>query len=101
MVMYAGQVAEADRTAAIFARPLHPYTRGLMAAFPSVVGPRRALAGIPGAPPDLARPPSGCRFNPRCPDVMSACLTHEPELYSVGDAEVRCLLYEQQPKQAV
>lgn len=101
MVMYAGQVAEADRTAATFARPLHPYTRGLMAAFPSVVGPRRELKGIPGAPPDLARLPSGCRFNPRCPDVMPACLTHEPELYSVGDAEVRCLLYEQQPKEAV
>jgi len=101
MVMYAGQVAEADRTDAIFTRPLHPYTRGLMAAFPSVVGPRRALTGIPGAPPDLARPPSGCRFNPRCPDVMPACLTHEPELYSVGDADVRCLLYEQQREEAV
>jgi peptide/nickel transport system ATP-binding protein len=101
MVMYAGQVAEADRTAALFARPLHPYTRGLMAAFPSVVGPRRELTGIPGAPPDLARPPSGCRFNPRCPDVMPACLTHEPELYSVGDADVRCLLYEEQSKEAV
>jgi peptide/nickel transport system ATP-binding protein len=101
MVMYAGQVAEAHGTEAIFTQPLHPYTRGLMTAFPSVVGPRRELTGIPGAPPDLARPPSGCRFNPRCPDVMPACLTHEPELYSVGDACVRCLLYEQQDEQAV
>jgi peptide/nickel transport system ATP-binding protein len=101
LVMYAGQVAESAPTKAIFERPLHPYSRGLMNAFPSVRGPRRELAGIPGAPPDLARPPSGCRFNPRCPDVMPACLSREPELYTVGDAEVRCLLYAEQAKEAV
>jgi peptide/nickel transport system ATP-binding protein len=93
MVMYAGQVAEAAVTEAIFNRPLHPYTRGLIDAFPSVTGPRRELVGIPGSPPDLARPPSGCRFNPRCPEVMPACLTHPPDLYPVEDARVRCLLY--------
>jgi peptide/nickel transport system ATP-binding protein len=93
LVMYAGQVAEAAGTDAIFERPLHPYTRGLMNAFPSVTGPRRELAGIPGSPPDLARPPSGCRFHPRCPEVMPHCLTVEPDLYSVGGARVRCLLY--------
>ncbi len=93
MVMYAGQIAEAATTGGIFSRPLHPYTRGLMEAFPSVRGPRRELAGIPGTPPDLARPPSGCRFHPRCPEVMPQCLTREPELYQVGDARVRCLLY--------
>jgi peptide/nickel transport system ATP-binding protein len=93
MVMYAGQVAEAAATEAIFDRPLHPYTRGLMSAFPSVTGPRRELAGIPGSPPDLARPPSGCRFHPRCPEVMPACPVHAPELYPVGGARVRCLLY--------
>jgi peptide/nickel transport system ATP-binding protein len=101
MVMYAGQIAEAARTESIFARPLHPYTRGLMSAFPSVRGPRRELAGIPGSPPDLARPPSGCRFHPRCPEVMPQCLTREPPLYRVGDADVRCLLYEEQAKEAV
>jgi peptide/nickel transport system ATP-binding protein len=93
LVMYAGQVAEAATTDAIFQRPLHPYTRGLMSAFPSVTGPRRELAGIPGSPPDLARPPTGCRFHPRCPEVMPHCLTVEPELYAVGGARVRCLLY--------
>jgi peptide/nickel transport system ATP-binding protein len=93
LVMYAGRVVEAARTESTFARPLHPYTRGLIDAFPSVTGPRRALAGIPGAPPDLGRPPAGCRFHPRCPDVMPECASHEPELYAVGDAEVRCLLY--------
>jgi peptide/nickel transport system ATP-binding protein len=93
LVMYAGRVVEAARTESTFARPLHPYTRGLIDAFPSVTGPRRALAGIPGAPPDLGRPPAGCRFHPRCPDVMPECASREPELYAVGDAEVRCLLY--------
>jgi peptide/nickel transport system ATP-binding protein len=95
IVMYGGQIAEKAGTDGIFERPLHPYTRGLMNAFPSVRGPRRELVGIPGAPPDLARPPSGCRFHPRCPEVMPACLTREPELYAVGDARVRCLLYEE------
>ena len=101
LVMYAGQVAEAAQTEAIFARPLHPYTRGLMNAFPSIAGPRRELLGIPGSPPDLARPPTGCRFHPRCPEVMPQCLTRPPELYRIGDADVRCLLYEEQAKEAV
>jgi peptide/nickel transport system ATP-binding protein len=92
-VMYAGQVAEAARTESIFERPLHPYSRGLMNAFPSIRGPRRELIGIPGAPPDLARPPSGCRFHPRCPEVMPICPEREPELYHVDDSRVRCLLY--------
>jgi peptide/nickel transport system ATP-binding protein len=102
LVMYAGQVAEAAHTEEIFNRPLHPYTRGLMGAFPSIRGPRRELAGIPGTPPDLARPPSGCRFHPRCSEVMSICPTTSPELYPVEGAQVRCLLYaEQQEKDAV
>jgi peptide/nickel transport system ATP-binding protein len=101
LVMYAGQVAEAARTQALFEQPLHPYTRGLMNAFPSVRGPRQALVGIPGAPPDLARPPAGCRFHPRCPDVMPACLSTEPPLFRVGEDDVRCLLYAEQTKQAV
>jgi peptide/nickel transport system ATP-binding protein len=98
LVMYAGQVAEAARTEAIFERPLHPYSRGLMNAFPSIRGPRRALLGIPGAPPDLARPPRGCRFHPRCPEVMPACLIQEPELYAVGEDDVRCLLYAEEAR---
>jgi peptide/nickel transport system ATP-binding protein len=100
LVMYAGQIAEAAQTAAIFSKPLHPYTRGLINAFPSVKGPRRELAGIPGAPPDLARPPGGCRFHPRCPQVMPACATSEPGIYAVDAAEVRCLLYAEQARRA-
>jgi peptide/nickel transport system ATP-binding protein len=51
------------------------------------------MVGIPGAPPDLAHLPSGCRFHPRCPDVMEICPLREPELYQRDGAEVRCLLY--------
>jgi oligopeptide/dipeptide ABC transporter ATP-binding protein len=100
IVMYAGQIAESAPTEAIFERPLHPYSRGLMNAFPSVRGPRREMAGIRGSPPDLARPPSGCRFHPRCPDVMETCPAQEPELYARDGAEVRCLLYAEPAQEA-
>ena len=93
LVMYAGQVVEAAATAQIFERPQHPYTRGLIEAFPSVSGPRRQLTGIPGSPPDLAEPARGCRFQPRCPVAMDVCVDHRPELYETGGAQVRCLLY--------
>jgi peptide/nickel transport system ATP-binding protein len=92
--MYGGQIAEAARTASLFEKPLHPYSVGLLDAFPSIHGPRRVLTGIPGSPPDLARPPAGCRFQPRCPQAMPECAVRQPGLYSVGDSMVRCLLYE-------
>jgi peptide/nickel transport system ATP-binding protein len=93
MVMYAGQVAELGETRQVFDTPLHPYSAGLMDAFPSIRGPRVPLTGIPGSPPDLARPPAGCRFAPRCPKVMDICQTDEPALYQVGATEVRCFLH--------
>jgi peptide/nickel transport system ATP-binding protein len=93
VVMYAGQIAEAAPTARLFERPLHPYSRGLLDAFPSIRGPRRLLTGIPGSPPDLARPPSGCRFQPRCPVALPECSVRDPELRAVDGADVRCLLY--------
>jgi peptide/nickel transport system ATP-binding protein len=94
MVMYAGQVAEIGPTRQLFDSPSHPYTIGLMDAFPSIRGPKRALSGIPGHPPDLARPPQGCRFSPRCPKVMDRCLTDPPPLYRVDGTDVRCFLFE-------
>ena len=93
LVMYAGQVVESAATENIFERPMHPYSRGLIDAFPTVTGPRRELVGIPGSPPDLAEPMSGCRFQPRCPVAMPVCAEVEPELYAVDSSEVRCLLY--------
>jgi peptide/nickel transport system ATP-binding protein len=101
MVMYAGQVAEIGATGSIFERPLHPYSKGLLDAFPSVRGPRRALTGIPGSPPDLGRPPSGCRFHPRCSEAMAQCTTTEPDLYVIDETQVRCLLYTEQLRDAV
>jgi peptide/nickel transport system ATP-binding protein len=92
-VMYAGQVVEARPTRALFNDPLHPYTQGLLEAFPSVYGPRVPLEGIPGSPPDLAKLPAGCNFNPRCPKAFSLCTTTDPALYEVDGALVRCLLY--------
>jgi peptide/nickel transport system ATP-binding protein len=93
LVMYAGQVVEAGPTRAVFDTPAHPYSRGLLDAFPSIRGPRVPLTGIPGSPPDLAAPPAGCRFNPRCPLVFDECRTRAPKLYQVGPAQARCLLH--------
>jgi peptide/nickel transport system ATP-binding protein len=94
MVMYAGQVAELGATRKVFQEPLHPYTVGLMEAFPSIKGPRVQLTGIPGSPPNLASPPDGCRFAERCPKVMERCLTTTVPLYNVDGELVRCLLHE-------
>jgi peptide/nickel transport system ATP-binding protein len=91
MVMYAGQVDELGATRTVFDRPLHPYTQGLLEAFPSIRGPKVPLKGIPGSPPDLARLPSGCRFHPRCPLAVERCTQVAPDLYEVDQALVRCL----------
>ena len=93
MVMYAGQVAEFGATRQVFDAPLHPYSVGLMEAFPSIKGPRVPLTGIPGNPPDLARLPAGCRFAPRCPKVMTRCEAAQPELYDIAGVSVRCFLH--------
>jgi peptide/nickel transport system ATP-binding protein len=78
----------------LFAGPLHPYTQGLLDAFPSVYGPKELIEGIPGSPPDLMRLPPGCNFSPRCPKVFAPCTSTEPPLYEVDGAQVRCLLYD-------
>jgi oligopeptide/dipeptide ABC transporter ATP-binding protein len=94
LVMYAGQVAELSETRELFDRPLHPYSQGLLGAFPSLRGPKVQLLGIPGSPPDLANPPGGCRFAPRCPLAEARCTAAEVPLYSVNGSLVRCVLQE-------
>jgi peptide/nickel transport system ATP-binding protein len=93
MVMYAGRTEEFGPTRQVFDSPQHPYTIGLMEAFPSIRGPRVPLTGIPGSPPNLASPPPGCRFSPRCPKVMDRCREESPELYPVSGTLVRCFLH--------
>ena len=93
MVMYGGLVAEFGATRQVFDNPLHPYSIGLLEAFPSIRGPRVPLTGIPGSPPNLANIPPGCRFAPRCPKVMARCEVEPPELYQMDGTLVRCFLH--------
>ena len=82
-IMYAGEIVERAPAAQLAESPLHPYTQGLLRSFPPLTGPRVRLTGIPGAPPDLADPPSGCRFHPRCP----YCVPGDPALHLRQTAE--------------
>ncbi|MDI6894685.1 MAG: ABC transporter ATP-binding protein [Bacillota bacterium] len=84
-IMYAGRVAEYGDLRDIYKQPYHPYTLGLLNAFPSLEDGARDLVSIPGAPPDLVEPPRGCRFAPRCPfRAQDPCLHREPETQQVG-----------------
>jgi peptide/nickel transport system ATP-binding protein len=76
-IMYAGEIVEAASADALATDPRHPYTQGLLRSFPPLHGTLTRLTGIPGSPPDLASPPAGCRFHPRCP----YCVKDKPDLY--------------------
>jgi peptide/nickel transport system ATP-binding protein len=90
--MYAGEIVEIGATREVFDRPQHPYSVGLMEAFPSLLGAAKELTGIPGNPPSLVNPPSGCLFADRCPKVMDECRKSAPELLANGPHSVRCYL---------
>jgi peptide/nickel transport system ATP-binding protein len=102
-IMYAGEIVEHARADLLRTSARHPYTLGLVRSFPSLTGPLERMTGIPGAPPDLAAPPSGCRFHPRCPHctnepsaLHTLQTTVAPRLQPVGAAhEVACHLVEQ------
>ncbi len=85
IVMYAAQVVEQAPVDAIFTRPHMPYTWGLLGSLPRLDVHVDRLVQIPGQPPSLLRPPSGCRFHPRCPYVMDICTSKDPELLPISD----------------
>src|SRR3954464_13085396 len=84
VVMYAAEVAEKGAVNQIFKKPHHPYTWGLMGSLPRLDADVERLVQIQGQPPSLLRPPSGCRFHPRCPYVMPICKEVDPELAPVA-----------------
>jgi len=83
-VMYAGRLVEEAPGADLFGAARHPYTQGLLAALPSLTGPRRRLAAIPGTVPEPGSMPAGCRFAPRCPVAETRCATVSPPARVVG-----------------
>lgn len=96
-IMYAGRIVEQASRQALYMRPCHPYSFGLINAFPSAHGPRRKTFGVPGSPPDLRMLPSGCAFHPRCPLAFEPCITVIPELRATNTGpgqRVACHLYD-------
>lgn len=90
-IMYAGKIVEIGDSDRIYKDPKHPYTQKLLAAIPRVHEKVERLEFIPGAPPNLANPPPGCRFHPRCPYASSICREKEPERTVLSDGrEVYC-----------
>jgi peptide/nickel transport system ATP-binding protein len=83
LTMYAGRVVEEASVSDLFYRPRHPYSVGLLRAVPRVSGEVGTLASIPGTPPDLIRPPSGCAYHPRCPFAIERCRVEDPALVPV------------------
>ena len=85
MVMYAGKIAEIGENHHIYGPqgPAHPYTKGLLGATPLLHKKVEELAFIPGVPPDLLNPPSGCRFHERCPVAFDRCTVEEPPLKEI------------------
>jgi peptide/nickel transport system ATP-binding protein len=96
MVMYAGQIVEIGDTRDVIRAPKHPYTEALINVLPDPDPQNRFTPKktLPGEPPNLMRPPPGCRLSPRCPYVMERCKTQEPPLLELpGNRKVKCWLY--------
>lgn len=83
-IMYAGRIVEYGPSKMVYNAPMHPYAYGLLSSFPDITAPKSPVQSIPGSPPNLLEPPTGCRFNPRCPLADEKCRTVEPELEHLG-----------------
>ncbi|RLG58755.1 MAG: ABC transporter ATP-binding protein [Candidatus Hydrothermarchaeota archaeon] len=92
-LMYAGNIVEFADAASIFEEPLHPYTKMLLEAIPNIELEEQKLKYIPGTPPDLVSPPSGCRFHPRCPYAKEICKKEEPKLKNLNGRMIKCHRY--------
>jgi peptide/nickel transport system ATP-binding protein/oligopeptide transport system ATP-binding protein len=95
VVMYASRVAEIAPVKALFAQPLHPYSRGLLAAVPRLRGEKQRLAAIPGQVPSPLNYPAGCHFCDRCPVAFARCRSEKPPLYELPDGrQVACFRHD-------
>ena len=93
-IMYAGKIVEYADVKTVFKHPIHPYTEALIEAYPSVIGKKKSLKSIPGSPPDLLNPPSGCRFYPRCTYARDVCHMDEPRYVEIKKGHsVACHLH--------
>ena len=97
-VMYAGRIVEIGTVYEIFDNPKHPYTQGLLNSVPNIrLDEHDELYKMPGEPPDLTTPPDGCRFHPRCPQVMPICSRVKPSLdETTTEHFVHCWLFQEQ-----
>ncbi|NDV00552.1 ABC transporter ATP-binding protein [Pseudoroseicyclus tamaricis] len=93
-VMYAGRMVEIGSCAEVTDAALHPYSRGLMGAIPTLEDRGQPLVQIPGTMPRLSAIPDGCSFHPRCDKAFARCRTDRPEPLAVGDRRVACHLYD-------
>jgi oligopeptide/dipeptide ABC transporter ATP-binding protein len=93
-VMYAGKLVEVAQAVPLYDRPLHPYTQGLLKSIPNISLEEQKLETMPGSPPDLIEPPTGCNFHPRCPYAMEKCSSVEPPMKEIENGHrAACWLY--------
>lgn len=93
-VMYAAQMVESGPTAKVYSAPAHPYTQGLLGSILDPLERKEELSVMAGSLPDLAAPPGGCRFHPRCPKAMPVCATKTPPAVTVSPGHTtQCWLY--------
>lgn len=95
-IMYLGKIVEVGPANRVINEPKHPYTQALVSSTP-IIDPdvKRVPIELKGEIPDPIDLPSGCRFAPRCPEAMDECWDDEPPMYSVGEQEARCILYDE------